>query len=105
MKRASYKDAIRWIAENDSASDPNNMDPTTVGELITSCLVADLFDVPEEKVGTDVVKYRANLREKQQMSQLDQLLSSLPIIGVINVDNPNDPRHKKPLKEFFQTVT
>jgi hypothetical protein len=58
MKRASYKEAIAWIADYDSAGDDTSRDPITVSELITSCLVADIFDVPSEKVGQDVVNYR-----------------------------------------------
>lgn len=58
MKRASYRDAIDWIAQNDSGADDNAMDPMVVQELITSVLIADLFDVPTLKVGNDVVKRR-----------------------------------------------
>jgi len=58
MKRASYRYAVAWIAENDSAGDDNALDPEVVSELITAQLVADLFDVPPEKVGRDIVRYR-----------------------------------------------
>ena len=58
MKRATYRYAVDWIAENDSAGDDNALDPEVVSELITAQLVADLFDVPPEKVGRDVVRYR-----------------------------------------------
>lgn len=58
MKRASYRAAIEWIAEMDSAADDDALDPIIVGELITSVLVADLFGVPCEKVGRDVVRQR-----------------------------------------------
>lgn len=58
MKRASYRDAIRWIALNDSAGDDDALDPVVVSELITSCLVADVFGVSTERVGIDVVRKR-----------------------------------------------
>lgn len=58
MKRASYRAAIAWIAENDSAADEDGLNPVAVSELITALLVADLFDVPSEKVGRDIVRYR-----------------------------------------------
>jgi len=57
-KRASYKAAIAWVAEYDSAGDADSLDPEVVSELITAQLVADLFDVPPEKVGRDIVRYR-----------------------------------------------
>ena len=59
MQRASYRAAIRWIAENDSAGDDDANDPVVVAELITSVLVADLFGVTAERVGVDVVRVRA----------------------------------------------
>ena len=58
MKRASYKAAIAWVAEYDSAGDADSLDPEVVSELITAQLVADLFDVPPEKVGRDIVRLR-----------------------------------------------
>lgn len=58
MKRASYRDAIRWIADNDSGADDGALDPVIVAELVSSVLVADLFDVPSAKVGADVVRER-----------------------------------------------
>lgn len=58
MKRASYREAIAWIALNDSAGDDDALDPVRVSELVSSVLVADLFDVPMEKVGEDVVRWR-----------------------------------------------
>lgn len=58
MKRASYRDAIEWIALNDSVGDDGSNDPVIVSSLVSSILVADLFDVPSIKVGEDVVKKR-----------------------------------------------
>ena len=58
VKRASYRFAIAWIAENDSAADGDSRDPVAVSELITAQLVADIFGVEPAKVGRDVVRYR-----------------------------------------------
>jgi hypothetical protein len=60
MKRASYRDAIAWIAANDSDGDPDRLDPEQVGLLVTSTLIADIFEVGREKVGRDVVRKRRN---------------------------------------------
>lgn len=61
MKRPSYRDAIAWIAVNDESGEDT---PGTDGaeqrasEYVSSVLVADLFDVPAERVGRDVMRYR-----------------------------------------------
>ena len=61
MKRASYRDAIDWIAQNDSAGDDDAYEPERVRELVSSVLVADIFGVESERVGRDVVKRREYL--------------------------------------------
>lgn len=58
MKRASYREAIAWVAANDSAGDEDALDPEKVSELVSACLVADIFGVSYEKVGADIVRYR-----------------------------------------------
>jgi hypothetical protein len=58
MKRASYKEAVAWIALNDSAGDDDALDCEAVSWYVSSVLVADIFDVPSEKVGKDIVAYR-----------------------------------------------
>ena len=58
MKRASYKEAIAWVALNDSAGDDDALLPDQVKHLITAALVADIFEVDQDKVGEDIVKYR-----------------------------------------------
>ena len=65
MKRASYRDAIDWIAQNDSAGDSDALDPEAAMYLVSSVLVADIFDVPSERVGRDVVRRRQQLKEQQ----------------------------------------
>lgn len=64
MKRASYREAIDWIANYDSADDDDALDPEVVQDLITAVLVADIFFVPREKVGRDIVKRRHALANK-----------------------------------------
>jgi hypothetical protein len=61
MKRASYRDAIDWIAQMDSAGDDGADDPQTVSELVSAAMIAELFGVDPIKVGTDVVRRRAAL--------------------------------------------
>jgi hypothetical protein len=63
LKRASYREAIDWIAQMDSAADDDALIAARVAELITSVLVADLFAVDEIKVGLDVVARRRKLQE------------------------------------------
>lgn len=58
MKRASYRKAVEWIAVNDSAADDTARDPAIVAELVSSLLIADIFDVDPLKVGIAVVRVR-----------------------------------------------
>lgn len=58
MKYPSYKAAIAWVANNESPADDGNNNPYIVSELVSSCLVADLFEVDVLKVGRDVCKMR-----------------------------------------------
>lgn len=58
MKRASYREAIDFIAQMDSAGNDDAHDPQVVSELITCLLVAEIFQVDPHKVGTDVVRAR-----------------------------------------------
>lgn len=61
MKRASYRAAIEWIAQNDSAGD--QLSQEDCGALVTAVMVADLFQVDSERVGRDV--YRQRAKEKR----------------------------------------
>lgn len=61
MKRPSYRQAIAWVAENDSPGDYDPKDECAVefaGSIVSAILVADLFGVDSEKVGRDIVAYR-----------------------------------------------
>jgi hypothetical protein len=58
MKRASYRDAINWVARNDSAGDLDALDPEIAGSLVSAILVADIFEVTSTRVGADIVRVR-----------------------------------------------
>lgn len=55
MKRASYRHAVRWIADND---EPTIRDPEHIAYLVSSLLIADIFDVEPRRVGRDVARRR-----------------------------------------------
>lgn len=61
VKRASYRNAIDFIAQNDSVADDDADDPDVVGYLVSSVLVSEIFGVSPEKVGRDVVRRRMAL--------------------------------------------
>ena len=52
MKRASYKDGIKWIAFND---EPEETEIPFVKYQISTMLLADLFQVDPEKVAIDII--------------------------------------------------
>jgi hypothetical protein len=55
LKQASYRAGVAWIAEND---EPGDRDPSTVAELISTMLLADLFGADPSRVAADVIRYR-----------------------------------------------
>lgn len=55
VKRASYREAVAWIAMND---EPTEDDLNEVAEAITVCLIADIFGVFPDRVAGDVLRYR-----------------------------------------------
>jgi len=55
MKRASYREGIEIIAEND---EPGCFDVEEIRGFTTVQLLAGLFDVASERVATDIVRYR-----------------------------------------------
>lgn len=58
MKRASYRNAVDFIAMNDEV---DCLEVEQVQGFISTQLVADLFGVPTERVARDIVR----LREKE----------------------------------------
>jgi len=78
MKRASYREAIRWIAANDAPGDPDALDPNATSHLVTSCLVADLFGLPDERVGRDIVRERERAARERKKAQRASSPAPLP---------------------------
>lgn len=58
VKRASYREAVAWIGDNDSGAGPDAIDETQVSELVTCLLVADLFAVEPKRVARDIIRWR-----------------------------------------------
>lgn len=58
LKRASYRDAIDFIACNDESAE---LDPEAVRSLASVLLVASIFGTTIERVADDVVRYRKNM--------------------------------------------
>lgn len=56
--RASYRNGIDWIAQND---EPEDLDPETVAFYISSLLLAELFGKDPLEVGRAVVRRRKKL--------------------------------------------
>ena len=55
MKRASYREAVAWIAWND---EPTEDDEEVVAGSISVILIADIFGVEPARVARDVVRHR-----------------------------------------------
>lgn len=62
-KRASYREAIAWVAENDACGDDDACDLEVVESYLTVALVADLFGKTTEEVGQAVVAYRKRIHD------------------------------------------
>jgi hypothetical protein len=56
MKRPSYRAAIEWLAFND---EPTLKDAEEIGSLVTTSLVADMFDLDHKVVAVDILRCRA----------------------------------------------
>lgn len=59
MKRASYRDAVDWIAQNDESGSEDT--PEQISGYASVVLVADLFDVDSIKVAGAVYNKRIAL--------------------------------------------
>lgn len=62
LKRASYRDAIDFIAQND---EPAEQDEEMVSCLTTVVLVASIFGTDTDRVARDVVRLRKKLVETE----------------------------------------
>lgn len=58
MRRPGYREFIRWIADNDSPGDCES--EQDCAQLVSACMVRDLFNVSEERVGKDIWRIRQN---------------------------------------------
>jgi hypothetical protein len=67
MKRASYREGIEIIALND---DPTELEIKHVVGTVSVHLMANLFDVSQEKVALDVIRHR--LKEKDAENKKGQ---------------------------------
>ena len=62
MKRGSYRDAISWIANND---DNQWIEDFEYGSIsVTAALVADIWDVEQDKVIRDLKRELTKTGEK-----------------------------------------
>jgi hypothetical protein len=55
MKRASYREAVAWIADND---EPGDHEVASIAGYISTLLVADLFRLPPVRVAADILRKR-----------------------------------------------
>jgi hypothetical protein len=55
MKRASYRDAIAWIANND---EPRWSDVEEIAGMISVTLIASIFQVEQNKIAQDILQHR-----------------------------------------------
>lgn len=54
----SYRKAIQWIALNDENGAPERLDPTFNGDLVTACMVRDVYGKDAHEVGWAIVRER-----------------------------------------------
>lgn len=85
MKRASYRDAVKWIALNDNAGEdtPHNAyAESNIAGYISTCLVADLFGKQPAAVAHDVMIERRveMLRDRYYSAKPDP---RVPLYGVV----------------------
>jgi hypothetical protein len=55
MKRASYREAVATIANND---EPEELDADAMSGVASVLVVAVIFGTTQERVASDVVRYR-----------------------------------------------
>ena len=71
MKRASYRDAIDFIAFNDEDGSDDHLDEEAVKAMASVLLVASIFDVERERVARDVVRLR--VKEAKAEAKRDRI--------------------------------
>lgn len=67
---ASYKKAVQWCAEND---EPTSFREEEIVDLISTLLVADIFDKTPEKVALDILNYRRQNKPGEFVKHLKSL--------------------------------
>jgi hypothetical protein len=68
MKRASYREGVRWIAANDNAGQDRPGDDDVediVSGYVSTLMLADLFDVEPERVARDVMRERRKMGDQE----------------------------------------
>jgi len=66
MKRASYREAVYWIAMNDGPGDHDALEVEYVQGQLTVGIIADIFGVADERVAKDVVRVRKAERKAER---------------------------------------
>lgn len=56
MKRASYREAVRWIAVNDNAGNGDSL--YEIEAYVTTLLVADIFDADPVRMAKEIMRIR-----------------------------------------------
>jgi hypothetical protein len=62
MKRASYREAVAWIALNDESGSDDG--PEQIIGYASTVMIADLFDVESAKVAQDIHRKREQYRKE-----------------------------------------
>lgn len=73
MKRASYREAVDFIAFNDGWGDHDAYDVEAVSGVVTVGLVARIFGVENERVAADVVRSREKADENDRAAARREL--------------------------------
>lgn len=66
MKRASYRDAVDWIARNDALGDDEGVEE--LRGYISVVLIADIFGADAVRVATDVKRLRDKIEKEEVAS-------------------------------------
>jgi DNA-binding sugar fermentation-stimulating protein len=85
MVRASYKQAVIWIAKNDNSNSATRLSWEALTKKTTIILIAEIFQQPVVKVAVDVVKYTIQLEHMKVVNEVSfqkhaqsKVLESLP---------------------------
>lgn len=62
MKRASYRDGVDFIAQND---EPDELDPSVMDGMASVVMLASIFGVDVNRVARDVIRLREKINKAQ----------------------------------------